>query len=424
MTQLIKIKPAPPLSQSITKQLSCPRSYRAIVIDGLKPAPSGPSDRGNEVHDVAANYTDHCVARRIAGDWAAFDRIAQLVGAEAFAILEGVRDNYVVDFEHVVGTEIWFCLGDDFKPVKVPSESQDWNRERKETWAAEHGVAYAGTIDIGLLLDDQGGIDDWKSNIRPFDAPDEQSDEYAVAWFQLNPQIETVTFRFRFVRYAHCERTAEYTRADLPRLMAALEHHRAKQLAIHEHPEKAEAIPSKQCLYCPLLNQGCPIDPAVNPYAGRDPLQWTMRLVYLTRAMKQAKEILKEALEATGDPIEYVDGTGERYFFGKKATESEIFPLFDMDATRKFVFQDDQGQPRMPIVEALRDWYGVAPDDAPLFKGINISSTGLKAPLKAGKRAIIHQAVMDHTRKVTKVKLGLHQPDDDPEDEEKERNGE
>ena len=45
------------------------------------------------------------------------------------------------------------------------------------------------------------------------------------------------------------------------------------------------------------------------------------------------------------------------------------------------------------------------------------------APTNA-ERAIIHQAVMDNTRKVTKVKLGLHQPDDDPEDEARERDGE
>jgi hypothetical protein len=424
MTQLVKIRPAPPLSQSLVKTLGCPRSYKAIVIDGLKPPPSGPSDRGTEVHEVAAAYTDYCVARKVPGDWTAFDRIAASVGAEAFAILEGVRDNYVVDFEHVVGTEIWFCLDDNFNVVIAPKGSREWSREEKEEWAAHNGVAYAGTIDIGLLMDTEGGIDDWKSNIRPFDAPDQQSDQYALAWFLMNPELETVTFRFRFVRYRNCERTADYTRADLPRLMSALEHWRAKQLAIHEHPERAEAIPSKQCLYCPLLNQGCPIDPAVNPYAGRDPLQWTKRLVYLTRAMKQAKEILKEALEATGEPIEYVDGTGERYFFGKKATESEVFPLFEMDAMRKVVIRDDQGRPRMPIAEALENWFDVAPDDAPLFKGINISSTGLKAPLKAGKRAIIHQAVMDNTRKVTKVKLGLHQPDDDPEEEARERDGE
>jgi hypothetical protein len=405
MTQLIKIKPAPPLSQSITKQLSCPRSYRAIVIDGLKPAPSGPSDRGNEVHDVAANYTDHCVARRIAGDWAAFDRIAQLVGAEAFAILEGVRDNYVVDFEHVVGTEIWFCLGDDFKPVKVPSESQDWNRERKETWAAEHGVAYAGTIDIGLLLDDQGGIDDWKSNIRPFDAPDEQSDEYAVAWFQLNPQIETVTFRFRFVRYAHCERTAEYTRADLPRLMAALEHHRAKQLAIHEHPEKAEAIPSKQCLYCPLLNNGCPIPTQVNPYASptmEDRLKWA---VYFSYANSHNNAMLKEYVDAAGVPVRYVDGKGDAYEFGPKVTESQEFPL-------------------LPVMEKLIDWRGAAPDDVAWFDKLRVSATKLKSFLKAKKRATLDQAIRDVAVPVSRIKLGLHLPDDDPEDKEKERNGE
>ena len=405
MNQLIKIKPAPPLSQSITKQLSCPRSYRAIVVDGLKPPPSGPSDRGNEVHYVAANYTDHCVAQRIAGDWAAFDRIAHLVGAEAFAILEGVRDNYVVDFEHVVGTEIWFCLGDDFNPIKVPSESQAWDRERKETWAAEHGVAYAGTIDIGLLMDDQGGIDDWKSNIRPFDAPDEQSDEYAVAWFQLNPQIETVTFRFRFVRYAHCERTAEYTRADLPRLMAALEHHRAKQLAIHEHPDQAEAIPSKQCLYCPLLNNGCPIPVQVNPYASPT-IEERLRLaVYFSYANSHNNAMLKEYVDAAGVPVRSVDGNGDAYEFGPKVTESQEFPL-------------------LPVMEKLIDWRGAAPDDVAWFDKLRVSATKLKSFLKAKKRATLDQAIRDVAVPVSRIKTGLHKPVDDKDEPEEYGGGE
>lgn len=406
MSQLVQISKVPPLRQSLVDKLACPRSYVALVMQGLASPASLASDRGTEIHKVAAAYTLHCVKNKVPADWLFFDKLCEAVGPDAALILEGVRDNYKVAFDQVVDAEWTFWLDENFSECSPDR------------------AAYTGTMDLALLDGAEGEVQDWKSHIRPFDAPTPQSDLYSLVWLLANPELETVTFRFRFVRYRNCERTAEYTRADLPRLMSALEHWRAKQLAIHEHPERAEAIPSKQCLYCPLLNQGCPIDPAVNPYAGRDPLQWTKRLVYLTRAMKQAKEILKEALEATGEPIEYVDGTGERYFFGKKATESEVFPLFEMDANRKVVIRDDQGQPRMPIVDALADWFGVAPDDAPLFKGINISSTGLKAPLKAGKRAIIHQAVMDNTRKVTKVKLALHQPDDDPEDEARERDGE
>ena len=53
-TQLVTIKPAPPLHQSTIKVLACPRSYVAIQIQGLQPPPSGPSDRGEEVHHAAA----------------------------------------------------------------------------------------------------------------------------------------------------------------------------------------------------------------------------------------------------------------------------------------------------------------------------------------------------------------------------------
>ena len=405
MINLPQIRKAPPLSQSKVKLMACPRSYRAIVIDGLKPPPSKPSDRGTEVHDVAARYTDHCVAEQVPADWTAFDRIAQAVGAEAYAILEGVRDNYIVDYEHVAGTEIWFCLDDKFRPIDVPNDSDRWTREQKEVWELANNVAYSGTIDVGLLNGTDGEVQDWKSNMRPFDAPDEQSDEYALAWFQLNPQIKTVIFRFRFVRYAHCERPAEYTREDLPRLMAALEHHRAKQLAIHANPESAEAIPSKQCLYCPLLKKGCPIDPTVNPYASPDMLQRVKRAVYLSYAVAENNATLKEWVDATGEALEYTDGTGNRYLYGPKATESQEFPL-------------------LPVVEKLIDWKGAAPDDVAWFDKLRVSATKLKSFLKAKKRATLDQAIRDVSVPVSRVKTELYKPVNESDGEEENYQGE
>jgi len=387
LSQLVQIKKVTPLHQSTVKQLSCPRSYKAIVIDGLKPPPSGPSDRGEEVHHVAALYTDYCVERQVESDWTAFDRIAASVGAEAFAILEGVRDNYKVAHKYVVGTEVKFYLDDDFQPCDK-----------------EH-AAYSGRKDIELLNGTDGGVDDWKSHMRPFDAPDEQSDLYSLDLMQRYPQVEHVTFRFRFVRYAHCERTAEYTRADLPRLMTALEHHRAKQLAIHEHPERAEAIPSKQCLYCPLLNNGCPIPDAVNPYASPTLHDRLMLAVYFSYANSENNARLKEYVDATGQPLEYQDGKGDRYMYGPRSTESQEFPL-------------------LPVMGKLADWKHAAPDDIAWFDKLRVSATKLKSFLKAKKRATLDQAIRDVAVPVTRIKTGLFKPVDDNDIEEESYGGE
>ena len=399
-TSLVKIQPAPPLSQSKIKLLACPRSYRAVEVDGLQPPPSGPSDRGTEVHKVAAEYTDHCVDKGVPVDWAAFDRIANSVGAEAAAILEGVRDNYKVDFEHVVGTEIWFCLDSQFQPIRVPEESWNWTRAQKREWSTANGVVFEGTIDVGLLLSETDGqVDDWKSNLRPFDAPDEQSDAYSLAWMMLYPTLQTVRFRFRFVRYRNCERVAEYTREDLPRLMSALEHYRAKQLAIHAHPDQAEAIPSKQCLYCPLLNNGCPIDPMVNSWAQGGPGEWIRRAVYLSYSVAQNNERMKEYVQASGSSIEYRDGTGTLYAFGARPTESLEFPL-------------------IPTMQRLIDWKSAAPDDVAWFDQLVVGSTALKSKLKAKKRAVLDQAIRDCARPISKIKTALHKPiDDGPKEE-------
>ena len=381
MSQLVQITKAPPLSQSRIERLACPRSYAALTIEGLESPASLASDRGTEIHKVAADYTAHCVKAKVSADWITFDRLAAKVGAEAAAILEGVRDIYAVDFENTVAWEHTFWLDDDFQPCPPPQ------------------AAYTGTMDVILLDGEQGEIQDWKSHMRPFDAPNPQSDLYSLSMMQINPNIESVLFRFRFVRYGHCERTAEYTRGDLPRLMAAMEHHRAKQLAIHENPESAEAIPSKQCLYCPLLNNGCPIPNQVNPYASPS-LDERLRLaVYFSYANSHNNAMLKEYVEASGMPIEYVDGKGDRYVFGPKATESQEFPL-------------------LPVMEKLIDWQGAAPDDVAWFDNLRVSATKLKSYLKAKKRATLDLAIRDVSVPVSRIKTGLHKPVDDKDVEE------
>jgi hypothetical protein len=381
MTQLVIIKKAPPLHQSTIKVLACPRSYVAIEIQGLKPPPSKPSDRGTEIHHVAGVYTDHCVNEQIPSDWAEFDKIARSVGAEAAEILEGVRDNYVVAFEHVAGTELTFYLDANFQP------------------SSEEDAAYSGTIDVALINRTMGGIIDWKSHLRPFDAPDEQSDLYSLAWMQLNPQLQTLMFRFRFVRYVNCERRAEYSRDDLPRIMRAMSHHRAKQLAIHANPDEAEAIPSKQCLYCPLLKNGCPIDPAVNPWASPTMYDRLKRAVYLAYAQQENNEVLKEAYEAAGAPLEYVDGKGDTYLFGKKSTESFEYPL-------------------LVTLQNLLRYRDSTPNDIAWMDNLVVGATKLKSYLKAKKRAILDLELKQVARPVTRVKTGLHKADDDPDDNE------
>ena len=116
MSQLVQITKAPPLSQSRIERLACPRSYAALTIEGLESPASLASDRGTEIHKVAADYTAHCVKAKVSADWITFDRLAAKVGAEAAAILEGVRDIYAVDFENTVAWEHTFWLDDDFQP--------------------------------------------------------------------------------------------------------------------------------------------------------------------------------------------------------------------------------------------------------------------------------------------------------------------
>jgi hypothetical protein len=397
--KLVQIQKAPPLHQSTVGMLACPRSYVAVMIDGLRPPPSVATDRGDDVHEVAAAYTTYCVAHQIPGDWEAFDRAAAMAGPEAARILEGVRENYVVDYEHVIGTEVEFFLDENFQP----STGND-------------SIAYSGTRDIDLLMDEtHGETHDWKSNIMPYpqsEVPNIQSDMYALSRFQENQELEHLTFRFRFVRYGKCERVAEYTRKDIPRLMATMEAHRRRQLAIHANPEQAEAIPSKQCLYCPLLNTTCPIPKDLNPASQLTREQRLKLAVYLSYATQQNNQWLKEWHKATGEAMSYMDGKGDTYVYGTKSYESQVYPLLQtMQALLEYEAQEKEN-PSKKVKGAMVpdvEWIG----------NLLVSSTKFKSYLKAKSRAPFHQFVTETVAvPVTKTRTGLHRADDNPEHEE------
>lgn len=402
MTTLVKIQPAPPLHQSTVPLLACPRSYVAIEIDGMEPPPSVATDRGDDVHKVAAAYTDHCREKQIPGDWAAFDFLSQIAGPEAAVILEGLRDNYEVDFAHVTGTEVRFYLDENFQLI-ADGEYED----------PEAHAAYSGTRDVDHEDGDLAEIVDWKSNIAPYpqaEVPNVQSDLYSLAKMQENPMIERVKFRFRFVRYGKCERVAEYTREDLPKLMARISYYRRLQLAIHANPTEAKAIPSKQCLYCPLLNNGCPIPKEVNPFA-QPSLEERLHLaVYLSYATQQNNAVLREWHKATGEDLSYTDGKGDRYVYGTKSYESQTFPLLEtMQALLDYQAQEKEHPSKKVKGEMVPDVDWIA--------NLVVGSTKLKSYIKAKSRAAFHQFVMETVAKpITKTKTGLHRADETPEE--------
>jgi hypothetical protein len=327
----------PALSQSTEETMSCPTSYAVQSIKGSKSPGGMQSARGLEVHHVSSLYINHCATRKVPADWARFDELALGSGAEAADILTGIRDNYVVDFEHVYDTELWLAVDNNWKAVEVPLAVRSMTREAREAWAAANGVIYHGTLDgLYFLSQARAKIEDFKSHPRPFEANTIQSKRYALLVLLNFPEVEEVTFELIFVRYANCRRSVTYTREDLPWMRQQVINARARQIRLHERydaGETLEAYPGAHCTYCPLLKSfnGCPIA-EFNEYATHTLEERARFAIWVEQVNKVNKQVLKDAVNASGKNIELRDGNGRLVQFGFNARESTQFPLLLVDA--------------------------------------------------------------------------------------------
>lgn len=367
----------PVLRQSLVEVMSCPKSYETQVIES-RTMPSGlQSARGTEIHKVMSLYVRHCWQRKVPADWEAFDRIALGVGVEAAEILDGMRDSYLVDFEHVYDTEL------------------------KLAWAS-----YEGTLDV-LLFPTPGKaeIKDYKSHPRPFDCEKTfQAKFYPLLVFLAFPEVEEVEFEYVFVRYSHCTRSVTYTRSDVPKLRQIAESARKRQREIHERyllDEPNPAYPGRHCQYCPLLQSltACPIS-EFNPQAQPSLEERARFAVWLGEVKKVNDQVLHDAVDATGQPVRFSDANGRVTEIGYNPHESFIFPAVD-------------------TMLAINDYIEATPDDAEWVSKLVLGASKLKQYLKAKKRSFLHQHITDSVAvPVSKPKFEISHPVEQIEDTE------
>ncbi len=250
----------PPLSQSRQATMACPEFYVLQELDGVRQPDSLFSDRGSEIHRIMSRYTMGCTEHKVSANWKYFDRLTEAAGPDAGIILDGMRDNLVVDWEHTYACELWLALGEDLNPLAGV-----------EKGSSIPVAAYEGTLDALLFADEQHArIPDYKSHWRPFDADTFQSKLYPFLVFMHFPSVQEVTFELIFVRFKNARREVTYTRADLPKLAAEIERSRKRQKAFHAQAEidreSIPALPGSHCIYCPHLPKlTCPLG-KMNPY--------------------------------------------------------------------------------------------------------------------------------------------------------------
>lgn len=297
--------------------MACPHLYSERAVLRTEQAPNEYSERGKIIHQVLSRYIDHLVETRQSKDLAAFDELLFGVTGDALDILEGLRESIVVDPERVVGTEMYLAADRDFKPLDPLDSDGPWDFE--------------GTLDLVLAPDTKTiEIWDWKSFFQIVDADTFQSQLYPLLAFLHFPDVETIRFHLKFVRYG-ATRSAEYTRSkDLPKLLALARAQRVRQRILHEEAAAGEtlhAMPGSHCCYCPKLSNGCPLS-SINPYTSQTPEDRVRFGAWLQAAKQENDRILKDHVNANG-PVQITDGNGSTVVASFSLQEKNKYPLSD-----------------------------------------------------------------------------------------------
>jgi hypothetical protein len=405
----------PALRQSIASQMACEYSYGLVQVRGLRPPDTLESVRGTDIHAILAPYAAHCAQRKVPADYAYLDSMLEAATPEVADILETCRDHLTIDWENFYGAEVSMGLDRELRPTF--SFDHDGNMVPISPIWKDEG---SGESPEYCLIADQilmfaGGkaaaVDDYKSHPRAFPADTFQGKLYCLAVMMHMPDLEEVTFRLRFVRYANVITEHKYYRSDVPQMMKDVHRMRQRQIELHIRAQAGDHLTAHggtHCVYCPCVldpkHIPCPIY-QLNPMTNLKPeerLNW--RLVH--DAMNRANNLaMKQYVDGTAESIKSIDPNGKSYTFGPVPKEKTTFPLFTADGGGGYA---------MPIVDALLEWADVNPDDLiprkgsrPWFLNLRIGSTQLKQYLKAGKRELIHNNIKDLAEVTVKPELRI-----------------
>jgi hypothetical protein len=421
--------------------------YTEIFIKGNRPPSGLDAARGTEIHKTMAEYLSHCARKSVGMDLDAFEKYSHGSGPQAYKILSGLRDGYIVDWNQFFAAEISMALDEYFRPTDIAKVMEGIVK------SSGLPAVYQGTLDGLYIFREELKIliDDFKSHVRPY-SPDDpkykaQGDEYATFVLIYFPWVQTVEFRLTFVRYKNLTRSVSYTREDLPKLIEGLKAARERQKLIHEKydaGQEIEAISNDNCVYCPLLsNLKCPIS-QWNPLMQLSPEEWVKFDLFYSAFSKVNRARMKALVQGTGKNITLRDYNGKAYVYGPNETESSVYPLFqgtgksiamrcDCGAVFDYVpedglcptCQDRKVVPILPIVDELMSYGEGNVKDTEWFGKLVISSTELNSKLGAKKRSFLDQSCNDKADKVTKVKMKVSKPLDAlPESEDEEDFGE
>jgi hypothetical protein len=370
----------PALHQSTYEVMRCPTSYAAMR-EGKKMPASMQSWRGTEIHHIAALYAEHCANNSVSADWDYFDVLTASVGEEAGTILERMRDSYLIDWKHLLTTELTLALDEDLNPIDDPLVREFTS---VEMMPEDTPAAHRGTLDaLYLYEDDSALVDDYKSHFQPFDPETYQAMLYPFMVMKYFPAVRRVTFRLRFVRFENLVREVTWEREDMPKMERKIRQARGLQQKIELqilNNEPLQAFAHAGCHYCPLSANltDCPIS-EFNPEINRSMESRANFDRWWTMLATDNRKVLKDYVQTTGNPISITDGTGESWQYGAIPTAKKRYPLTEN------------------LIHALLDncqATGEALYSIERGKGLNVYlGSGLTTKLKTKKRAALREIV-------------------------------
>lgn len=371
----------PALHQSTYEVLRCPTSYAAWRA-GKKMPNSFQSWRGTEIHEIAAKYAEHCAANSVSADWDYFDTLTVAVGEEAGTILEKMRDTFLIDWKHLLTTELTLALDEDLNPIQTSDGYMGLTPAGSVP--EETPAAHRGTLDtLYLYEDDSAMVDDYKSHFQPFEPETYQGMLYPFMVMKYYPAVRRVTFRLNFVRGDNMTREVTWEREDMPKMERKIRQARGLQqkteLQILNN-EPLQAFAHTGCHYCPLSANltDCPIS-EFNPEINRSMESRANFDRWWTVLSTDNRKVLKDYVTTTGDPISITDGTGETWQYGPIPTAKKRYPLTEN------------------LIHAILDncqATGEALYSIERGKGLNLYlGSGFTTKLKTKKRAALREVV-------------------------------
>jgi hypothetical protein len=246
------------ISKSMAKAIACPSFFAGQYLQRgtIAVAEHFLAQTGIEFHDWRKAYVDHLVQ---IGEWSDPEFQEEYVRTHTLSE-DGrsiiLRDRFEVNPDSVYGTELFLSINHQFEALEETMDNAEPGR-----LSSRPDFLLSGTLDLLLLEGRMATIVDPKSGFSTTGVSDDEPAFYAALVFAHFPQVETVNFRWDFVRMSALRRTS-YTRADLPWIHdRILQVNAAKDEAVRAYNagEALDANPwSGMCPYCQIA---CPLRP-------------------------------------------------------------------------------------------------------------------------------------------------------------------